>query len=444
MIPVEKASTATRLPSQLPHRELVERVLASTAFAKSKRLSELLAYLCDLTLNGRASELNEQRVGEEVFGRPRDYDSMIDGIVRTQVSRLRQRLDLYFNDEGANESIRITIPRGSYAPLFEPNSESQPAAEPPIATPPAAFPEPPTQAAEPLATPSQNPWHSSAPAWTIATLSLLALLAVLFVPRLRTAHAKPIISAPPHPIWSKLFVPGQSTLLVPGDSSLVNWESLKNRNINLDEYISGAYRDFNPSTEPTPETITANLASRRYTSIVDLEIAAALGRIARDQAGTLDVRYPRELRPNDLKQSNAILVGSSEADPWITLFERDMDFSLYNDRARQTFSVFNRSPRSNEPRSWDVITTDPQHRVYAVVAWLPQLSGDGHVLLLEGVTMAGTECAWDFISDDSRLLPFLHSIQRPDGTLPYFEVMLGTNNVNGSAVESTILAYRVR
>jgi hypothetical protein len=111
MITVEKASTAST-PSQQTQRELVERVLASSAFVKSKRLSSLLLYLCDLALSGRGSELNEQRVGEEVFGRRRGYDSMIDGIVRTQASRLRQRLDLYFSEEGANEPIRITVPRG--------------------------------------------------------------------------------------------------------------------------------------------------------------------------------------------------------------------------------------------------------------------------------------------------------------------------------------------
>ena len=90
------------------------------------------------------------------------------------------------------------------------------------------------------------------------------------------------------------------------------------------------------------------------------------------------------------------------------------------------------------------MTTDPQHHVYAVVAWLPNLSGEGHVLLLEGASMAGTECAWDFVADDSRLLSFLRRIRRSDGSLPYFEVVLGTNNISGSAVESTVLAYRVR
>jgi hypothetical protein len=56
--------------------------------------------------------------------------------------------------------------------------------------------------------------------------------------------------------------------------------------------------------------------------------------------------------------------------------------------------------------------------------------------------MAGTGCAWYFASDDSQLLPFFNQIRRPDGTLPHFEVVLGTNNFSGSAVKTSILAWR--
>jgi hypothetical protein len=81
-------------------RALARRVVESSAFAKSERLSSFLICICDLTLSGRANEINEQKIGTTVFGRPLDYDSTIDGIVRPQASRLRQRLDLYFNGEG--------------------------------------------------------------------------------------------------------------------------------------------------------------------------------------------------------------------------------------------------------------------------------------------------------------------------------------------------------
>jgi hypothetical protein len=64
------------------------------------------------------------------------------------------------------------------------------------------------------------------------------------------------------------------------------------------------------------------------------------------------------------------------------------------------------------------------------------------VLVLEGTSMAGTESAADFVFDDSRLLPFLATIKQKNGSLPYFELLLKSNNMNGSASGSEILSYR--
>jgi hypothetical protein len=64
-------------------------------------------------------------------------------------------------------------------------------------------------------------------------------------------------------------------------------------------------------------------------------------------------------------------------------------------------------------------------------------------LILEGTSMAGTECAWDFVADDSSLLPFLNRIRRPDGSIPHFQLVLDSTNLTGSAVKRSILSWRV-
>ena len=56
--------------------------------------------------------------------------------------------------------------------------------------------------------------------------------------------------------------------------------------------------------------------------------------------------------------------------------------------------------------------------------------------------MAGTESAADFVFDDARLLPFLQQIKSANGTLPYFELLLQSNSMNGSASQSEVVAYR--
>src|SRR6201985_3057322 len=109
-----------------PRWELVERIVASPSFIRSPRLCSLLMHLCELALHGRSDEINEQSIGVALFERTPNYDPSIDGIVRSHASRLRQRLEQYFNEEGAHETIRLSIPKGGYTPLFEVHLQPEP------------------------------------------------------------------------------------------------------------------------------------------------------------------------------------------------------------------------------------------------------------------------------------------------------------------------------
>ena len=102
-----------------PRWELAERIVASPSFIRSPRLCSLLMHLCDLALHGRSDEISEQSIGVALFERAPNYDPSIDGIVRSHASRLRQRLEQYFSEEGAHETMRLSIPKGGYTPLFE-------------------------------------------------------------------------------------------------------------------------------------------------------------------------------------------------------------------------------------------------------------------------------------------------------------------------------------
>jgi len=437
MVSTEKGSDKSRSSDNDRHRKLVHRVISSATFAKSERLSSFLSYICDCTLKGHAGELNEQRIGEAVFGRTRDYDSSSDGIVRTQASRLRQRLDRYFSDEGAREPIRIVLPRGGYVPVFEPRPSSQVL---PVA--PAAFPSEPVNDPTPRAesSPSEPPPLVRHTRSLVIAWSLVALLAITVVAMQLRHSARAVETregrAALHPLWSHLFVEGQRTLIVPGDSALVIWEGLMNRRLGLAEFLRGNYRSEH-STKPA-ESIAYDLSNRRYTSIVDLEVVQRLSRIAQSERGTLEMRYARDLRPNDLKDGNIVLVGATEANPWVELYEPVMNFTFSVDPSNHLASIYNRAPQGDEPQRWDL----QSGKAYAIVAYLPGLTGTGNSLIIGGTSMIGTESALDFISDDSQLLPFLKRIQRPDRKLPHFQLVLGTNGMSGNAVRSNILAWR--
>ena len=92
-------------------------------------------------LRGARPRSTNRRSVERCFGGSQDYDSAVDGIVRSQASRLRQRLEMYFEQEGSNEPVQIVIPRGGYVPIFQTQSTFAPA--PPVTDPLRPIPETP-------------------------------------------------------------------------------------------------------------------------------------------------------------------------------------------------------------------------------------------------------------------------------------------------------------
>lgn len=424
--------------SEAARRELVRRIVHSPTFIRSERLGTLLTYVCDMSLKGRDAEINEQKLGFEVFGRSKDYDSSIDGIVRSQASRLRRRLDEYFEREGADEPVRILIPRGGYVPVFQPKALPEP---PPPVSLPAEVPTP-----IPLVMSDSGASRSSRSlAWGVS-LALALLLAALWVHDRR--RQAPAAIAVTHPFWSHIFEEGRPALVVAPDSGLVLFHGMSGREIGLKEYIEAGYR-----TEPSgmrsaypaapQKDWLLDVANRRYTSIVDVQAILNLKDRARSLGSDVSLRYARDLRPNDFKGATVILLGMSSANPWVELFESDMNFVLKDD-FRANFGVVNRKPEKGEPAQWQALKSDPQKRVFGVVAYVPNLEHNGNTLLIEGISMSGTEAAMDFVNDDAQLLPFLDRIRRPDGTLPYFEILLESHSMGASAVRSQILAWRTK
>ena len=98
--------------------ELLKRVAASTPLKRATRLQELLLYVGQSSLIDGREQVREHEIGAKVFGRPEQYDTSIDNIVRTNVSDLRKRIAAYFQGEGLHEPVVMEIPRGSYLPVF--------------------------------------------------------------------------------------------------------------------------------------------------------------------------------------------------------------------------------------------------------------------------------------------------------------------------------------
>ncbi len=93
-------------------------LLSSDTFAKSPNLAKLLSYVCDKYFQGDLDGLKEYNIGVEALGRPPDFDPTTNSIVRVEAHRLRDKLKKFYENEGKNHALMITLQAGRYAPQF--------------------------------------------------------------------------------------------------------------------------------------------------------------------------------------------------------------------------------------------------------------------------------------------------------------------------------------
>ncbi len=96
----------------------LEKILSDPAFKRADRSSTLLRFLVEQTLEGRAERLKEYTLGAEALGRGESFDPRIDPVVRAEASRLRGRLELYYQTAGQEAPVIINLAKGSYVPSF--------------------------------------------------------------------------------------------------------------------------------------------------------------------------------------------------------------------------------------------------------------------------------------------------------------------------------------
>ena len=99
-------------------RSALESVIASDAFAGSKQCQDFLRLAVERAVAGKVETLSERMIGVELFGRPADYDTSNDGVVRVRAAEVRKRLAQFYKEVEVNRVVRIELPPGSYLPEF--------------------------------------------------------------------------------------------------------------------------------------------------------------------------------------------------------------------------------------------------------------------------------------------------------------------------------------
>ena len=102
-------------------RGILAKILSSPEFAKASRLQEFLTYVVERKLDGSES-IKETELALVVFRRRSSFDRTGDSVVRVAASNLRSRLRDYYLRSGAEDTVAIELPKGSYVPVFRPRT----------------------------------------------------------------------------------------------------------------------------------------------------------------------------------------------------------------------------------------------------------------------------------------------------------------------------------
>ena len=113
-----------------PVRAELERILRSSGFANSERMTRFLRCVVERALAGQVDGLKEYLLGVEVFDRKPDYDPRVDPIVRVEARRLRSKLEEFYAGNGKDSQVIIDLPKGAYVPHIPPPGQTVAAEEP--------------------------------------------------------------------------------------------------------------------------------------------------------------------------------------------------------------------------------------------------------------------------------------------------------------------------
>jgi hypothetical protein len=409
---------------------LLQRILWSRGFEKSARIREFLTYVGTRAFEEPGADIHEQDIGCAVFGRPTEYDTASDNIVRVNASLLRKKLDAYFTSEGAAETLVLSIPKGKYVPVFRERvaTASELPAEP--TAPPDVSPE--------------RPWLRRTLIGLAASAPVLAVLCLVLA--LRLSHSAPANTFENNPnlnaLWSQLIRKEMRTDIVVSDSSLGLLQDLIKRPIPLSEYVHPDQwsQASELNAKPDLQTAARLAAQRQHTSFASVTLASRILGIAGQGRDNISLQFARDFGVRQMKTDNVILLGSKRANPWTELVANQMNFQFgYDGASRQSYFT-NRQPRPGEH-----LTYGNDYDVsYCRIAFLPNLDKTGKILVIAGTEMAGTEAGGEFLTSE-KWVSNLRRVVPLDGNghFPSFEVMLKATKIGGLGSNFEVVAHRI-
>jgi hypothetical protein len=431
--------------SQEEMRLALDRVLASKHFVHAPMKQRFLRLICEFRLDGRGRELNEYLIGREVFDRHNDYNPATDPIVRVGAHGVREKLERYYQKEGANDEVRIEIPVGSYEPSFVryslPAAAKTAEAEAIISVaPPSATVSP---SPETLANTLWRYWPQAAIGLLLMTIA--ALTYSNFGMRRQMAEKAEQQNEEMEfykPVWQPFLKSPDPTLLVLSNPPVFRF-------INPADPAQVAKKSVPVSTEQV-QSIFAELQNKSIIRIINnprltltmdtyTGIGEAIGihhitSLFRSNEKNLALKQSRTVSAEDLKSQNIVALGSVWVNNWSSKLPFKQDF-IYTDQV----TVENLNPLPGEQREYRPVFDEQTGQLteeYALITVGPNISGRSGrdlVMVLAGLHSEGTAAAAEYITSKQYLSQFNPRLaEAGGGKAPrYYQALLKVGVDNG-------------
>lgn len=405
-------------------RAQLDRLLQSSHFRNSKRYPTLLRYIVEETLEGRGLQLKERTLGIDVFGRPSDYDTASDPIVRVTIAEIRKRIAQYYHEEAHASELRIELTPGSYIPEFLPGREHEAeVALEPSSVPPVV----PVVVESPVATPSRRHW-------------LLPVLAGILVLLAGAGFAGwyRMRSTPMDDLWRPFFAAdGPITYCLPMSAHRKNagWA-------NTTEEAVAHVMDLSDTTLPASGTFFDHQVIGENVVFSDVIAMIKLESVVEQQHRPVRVRLNLGTNLNELREGPSIFIGGL-SNQWTLKL---IDPLRYRFAGSDAESYYIRDRQNPTNKQWSIRLRDKMttvNRDYAIIARVHCESLGNVCLIAAGIGMSGTAAAGEFLANPDRVRELENRIGRANRDRD-FEAVLTTNVEDGIAGPAEIVALDVR
>jgi hypothetical protein len=426
-------------------REQVDRILASDALHASEAVRRLLTFLAEKAFSGEADQVKEYSIAVDGLGKPPTFDPRHDAGVRLLASRLRQKLDEYYANEGSDDPVTVEMPRGRFKIVWRPRVGDGPPVPPPAPLRRTALPF--TGAALPSESHQLKIWRLLAIGLAVLCLALVVVTrwSLSQSPQTLAGNAPvsgsspeleslwaPFISSRNHviiafwnPIFARLQRPGEPDVLF-RRNGVEGWDEMVG---------SREYRDLKRLLGTASAKPTLNYTMRgSLTTIFDLS------RLFVSRRSDVSLTRLDELSWEQVADNNIVLIA-----PVTEIHQRQSALPFSPAFIVEKNGIRNLRPMRGEPSVYEDLD-DPQQtdgETLELISMLPGPLGRTKVVSFSGNHSSGLIGGVQSMTDPAFARVIVDKLKTSSGQLPpYFQIVIKVRYRDDTPTYTSYVTHR--